>query len=400
MTWLLISQLIIILLSSGVTTTTAAGGCAIPGEVLSDVVCGNGNCDVKTSGPGEPFSENEPYSPCCCEQDCPGVKCKFECIDPISGKPSLPFTCGDGSCVKTAPIQNYIWMDEDNPNGPCCCEKDCAAVKCMGKSTTTTAGSTTTTTTPSSTTTTTTPSTSTTSGATTSTTTPNPANDPIKDIIKRVNEVVCAFLNILFYISSAIFAMMLILAGFKHLSSDDPVQVANSKKMTVYALIGLILVVIACPLVDYLIAGSDILPFTKSCNCLVGSGGNPTPTTTTTAPVKCVDGTPHGQCSTTTAYKGYRCVGSYTAPVLQLDTSCGGTSTTAGGTTTTVVTTTSSSTSTTMCGAKLTCYTAETGPAGNTCGGLNLVCGTGTMEDCCNNYNCCCQPTKAGCTYP
>ena len=144
------------------TTTTAPRGCAIPSDVLLDVVCGNGICDVKTSDREAPFSENEPYSPCCCERDCPGIECKFECIDPIFKQPSLPFTCGDGSCVKTEPSQGYIWMDEDNPNGPCCCEKDCPGVKCGG-STTTSSSTTTTTIGPPGTTTTSTTSTTTSS---------------------------------------------------------------------------------------------------------------------------------------------------------------------------------------------------------------------------------------------
>ena len=252
------------------------------------------------------------------------------------------------------------------------------------------------------TTTTTTSPTSTTAGpgpTTTTTSIPIPPT-PYDDIVKRINDVVCLILNLLFYITGAIFAMMLIIAGFKYLTSDDPSTVHNAKMMTVYALIGFILVVIACPLVDYLIAGSDIVPFTKSCNCLLGSGGGSTPTTTTTVPVKCVDGTPHGQCSTTTAYRGYRCVGSYTAPFLQFDTSCSGGSTTSSvSTTTPVSTTTSSSTTTTMCGSKKLCWIAETGAAGNTCGGLILTCGAGTMENCCTNYNCCCSPA-IGCTYP
>jgi hypothetical protein len=119
------------------TTTLTQGGCHIPWDILTDVVCGNGRCDIKTDGREGPFSENEPYSPCCCEQDCPGVTCKFECVDPTSKQPLLPFTCGDGSCVRTDPGAGYTWMDEDNPNGPCCCETDCPDVKC-GVSTTTT----------------------------------------------------------------------------------------------------------------------------------------------------------------------------------------------------------------------------------------------------------------------
>jgi hypothetical protein len=125
------------------STTTVPGGCRIPWDVLTDVVCGNGNCDIKTDDREGPFSENEPYSPCCCEQDCPGVECKFECVDPTSKQPIVPFTCGDGSCVRTDPGAGFTWMDEDNPNGPCCCEKDCSGVKC-GVSTTTTPVTTTT----------------------------------------------------------------------------------------------------------------------------------------------------------------------------------------------------------------------------------------------------------------
>ncbi len=279
MTWVIISQLIIILLAFGVTTTSAAGGCAIPGGVLSDVVCGNGVCDIKTSGPGVPFSENKPYSPCCCAQDCPGVVCKFECVDPIVGTPIPLFTCGDGSCVKTAAIENYTWMDEDNPNGPCCCEKDCPGVICAGKSTTTTVASTT----------------STTSAISTTTTNPNPttttiigptttinSTDPGKGIEKRVNEVVCTLFNVVVMVAGGIAALMIIIAGLKYTTAgENPGQADDAKKMVSYAFIGLLMVAIACPLVDYLVSNTNIVPFEKSCKCFFYSGGGNGSTTTT-----------------------------------------------------------------------------------------------------------------------
>ena len=114
------------------------------------------------------------------------------------------------------------------------------------------------------------------------------ASDPAKEIMDRVNDVVCSVLTIFVYISSGLAALMIIFAGVKYLTSgDDPEARSGAKTMIIYALCGLVAVLLACPVVDYLVTGTGITPFSKSCNCVGGglagnSTTNSTGTTTTT----------------------------------------------------------------------------------------------------------------------
>lgn len=115
-----------------------------------------------------------------------------------------------------------------------------------------------------------------------STTTIN-ATDPGKSIEKRVNEVVCTMFNLVVLVAGGIASLMIILSGVKYMSAgDDPAQADDAKKMIGYALTGLVVVAIACPLVDYLVSNTKIVPFEKSCQCFFYSDGGGDGTTTTT----------------------------------------------------------------------------------------------------------------------
>jgi len=95
-----------------------------------------------------------------------------------------------------------------------------------------------------------------------------------EEIKKRVNEVVCTLFNFILMISGAIAALMIVLAGLAYMKSgDDPADAERAKKMIVYAITGLVIAVIACPLVDYIVVGTKIVPFEDSCNCFVSGGG-------------------------------------------------------------------------------------------------------------------------------
>ena len=117
-------------------------------------------------------------------------------------------------------------------------------------------------------------------GIITTTTTPVTTTtlEPAKVIMKHINYMVCTLLTIIWYIAAAITALVIIFAGMKYVTSDDPREVNKAKDMVAYAITGLILVIIACPLVDYLIENTDITPFEESCQC----PGLPAPHTTTT----------------------------------------------------------------------------------------------------------------------
>ena len=108
------------------------------------------------------------------------------------------------------------------------------------------------------------------------------ASDPAKEIMDRVNDVVCTVLTIFVYLSSGLAAIMIIFAGVKYLmSGDDPEAHSSAKNMVIYAICGLVAVLLACPFVDYLVKDTGITPFSKSCNCIGGGlAGNSTTTTT------------------------------------------------------------------------------------------------------------------------
>ncbi|MBN2251732.1 MAG: TrbC/VirB2 family protein [Candidatus Altiarchaeota archaeon] len=114
--------------------------------------------------------------------------------------------------------------------------------------------------------------------------------DPATAIMERINEVLCALFTLVLYVSAALTALMIILAGVKYMTADDPRETDNAKKRIVYAFTGLVIVLVACPVVDYLVTNTNITPFSKSCNCF-GVGGGPGGGGTTTT-------TPHGSTTT------------------------------------------------------------------------------------------------------
>jgi len=106
------------------------------------------------------------------------------------------------------------------------------------------------------------------------------ATDPGKAIQKRVNEVVCTIFNLVLMIAGAIAALMIMFAGLNYMRADgDPSKADNAKKMIYYALTGLVIAAIACPVVDYIVANTKIVPFEQSCKCFSGGGGGTTTTT-------------------------------------------------------------------------------------------------------------------------
>jgi len=116
-----------------------------------------------------------------------------------------------------------------------------------------------------------------------STTTTVNATDPGKAIQKRVNDVVCTLFNLVLMVSGAIAALMIMFAGLNYMKADDdPAKADKAKKMIIYALTGLVLVLIACPLVDIIVTNTKIVPFEQSCKCFVSGGGNGGGGTTTT----------------------------------------------------------------------------------------------------------------------
>ncbi len=113
--------------------------------------------------------------------------------------------------------------------------------------------------------------------------------DRIKD---GVYQIIMTLYCLVLYVAAGIAALFIILTGLKYMSSDEESGRAESRRRLEYALIGLIVVALACPLVNIFFSGTDIgiddgngnKVACPGCPLLPGSGGiGPTPTTTTTS---------------------------------------------------------------------------------------------------------------------
>jgi hypothetical protein len=217
------------------------------------------------------------------------------------------------------------------------------------------------------------------------------SNDPMGDIMNRINDVACIFLTLITYMASGISAIIIIYAGVKYMTSQDAEQTTNAKNMIMYAIAGLALVILACPIVDYLVIGTKIVPFQEKCNCFGSIGKDPD--VTNPPALSCSDGTPAGGCSAIAL--GYKCILGSTGLVLVLDSSCSSPPGPTSSTTTTTTTTTSSTTTTTMADHGI-CYNAERDAL---CSGLNVL-RPGLQADCCNEWGCCCSPVTGTCISP
>jgi hypothetical protein len=80
----------------------------------------------------------------------------------------------------------------------------------------------------------------------------------IDDVKTGVYEVVILLYCIVLYLASALAALFIILTGLKYMSSDDGAERLNSRKQLTYALIGLLVIAMACPAVNMFFSGGDI----------------------------------------------------------------------------------------------------------------------------------------------
>lgn len=96
--------------------------------------------------------------------------------------------------------------------------------------------------------------------------TPLTSADAIEEIKEKVVELGCYILELLFYISSALAALFILLGGVKYVTSEAPEDRCAARNNVGYAIIGLLIIMIACPLVDYFIQGTEVMTL-KERNC-------------------------------------------------------------------------------------------------------------------------------------
>ena len=124
------------------------------------------------------------------------------------------------------------------------------------------------------------------------------------DLIKTaVYKIVMTLYCLVLYIASAVAALFIIITGIKYMSSDEEGGRAESRKRMVYAIVGLMVVVLACPLVNLLFAGTNIgipnasggkdacppCPIIAQLSSTGGKLGGGTVTTGSTSGAKCSD---------------------------------------------------------------------------------------------------------------
>ncbi len=189
----------------------------------------------------------------------------------------------------------------------------------------------------------------------------------VDDVITRINDVICIFLCIIWYVFAALATVILILTGIKYMSSESPDERDESRKRIFNAVAGLIILVIAVPLVNYLIQNTNITEF-KGCNCVFP----PANATTTTTPHGIVTTTPH----------------SVTTPPEDTTTTTFVVATTT--TTTTGGTTTTTSGGMITCNAECVIDLYKNGACKDICDSEEID--HGTSDDCSLPKICCCVP--------
>ena len=137
-------------------------------------------------------------------------------------------------------------------------------------------------------------------------------SDPATPILNQINDVSCISYSLILYCSAGIAALLIMLAGFEYMSSEgDAVKRDRAKTRVIYAVAGLILVILACPFVDYLVMNTKILPFQRACDCMAGHVKATTTTTqiiSTTTTTTFVGGITTSSTTTTLAATGGKVV--------------------------------------------------------------------------------------------
>ncbi|MBN2251264.1 MAG: TrbC/VirB2 family protein [Candidatus Altiarchaeota archaeon] len=92
----------------------------------------------------------------------------------------------------------------------------------------------------------------------------NADTSPGEAITTRVNEVLCTVINVILYVSAGLTSLVLILSGVKYMTAEYPQETCGAKRRIVYAILGLIVIILACPVIDYVVANTRISPFEKT----------------------------------------------------------------------------------------------------------------------------------------
>jgi hypothetical protein len=90
----------------------------------------------------------------------------------------------------------------------------------------------------------------------------------IQDVLNQLNKFICGPIYLILYISSGIAALLLILAGARYIAADDPGMRAELRRYMVGIIVGLVIVLLSVPVINFVIKG--LLPGV-SCEDINGS---------------------------------------------------------------------------------------------------------------------------------
>ncbi len=104
-------------------------------------------------------------------------------------------------------------------------------------------------------------------------------SDVIAKIKEAVKNLACTIYAIIYYTATGFVALVLLLSGVKWMTSDDTGGRIEARRRLSYAIVGLIVIILACPLINFFFAGTDLVK-KGPCDCgnLPFTGGGPGPT--------------------------------------------------------------------------------------------------------------------------
>ncbi|MEA3254212.1 MAG: pilin, partial [Candidatus Altiarchaeota archaeon] len=123
------------------------------------------------------------------------------------------------------------------------------------------------------------------------------------------NQIICIVLRLIQFVAAGIAALVIILAGVKFMASENLEERGDAKRMLIQVVFGLIIIIIAVQLVNYLVTGSRVERFSLSAcdyaptttTTIAGTTTTTTPgATTTTVPGATTTTTPSPSTTTTT----------------------------------------------------------------------------------------------------
>lgn len=81
------------------------------------------------------------------------------------------------------------------------------------------------------------------------------------EIAFRINEVICQLLSVIFWVIGIIVTLVIIYRGLEYVTTDNPECRNEVKSKIIHAIVALAIIVVAMPVINYLVEGTDILFF-------------------------------------------------------------------------------------------------------------------------------------------